>query len=80
MFGTVKLTKNDDPNENKYSSYGIGSDGSMGKNVIISWTDMGSSAHIDNKEKDIWLLGKGTTQGLDETTLSAEPQYSYTFV
>ena len=33
---------------------------------------MGSSVHIDNKEKDIWVLGKGTTQGLDETTLSAE--------
>ena len=80
MFGTVKLTKNDDPNESKYSSYGIGSDSSMGKNVIISWADMGSSVHIDNKGKDIWLLGKGTTQGLDGTTLSAEAQYSNKFV
>ena len=77
MFGTVKLTKNDDPNKNKYSSYGIGFDGSMGKNVIISWADMDSSVHIDNKEKDIWLVGKGTTERLDETTLSAETQYKF---
>ena len=32
---------------------------------------MSSSSHIDNKKKDILLLGKGTTQGL-EHTLTAE--------
>ena len=80
MFRTGKLTKDDDPHENKYNSYSIGSDGSMGKNVIFSLADMGLSVHIDNEEKDIWLLGKGTTQRLDETTLSAEAQYSNKFV
>ena len=28
---------------------------------------MSSSAHIDNKKKDILLLGKGLTQGLEHT-------------
>ena len=37
---------------------------------------MGSSVHIDNKKKHIFILGIGPTQGLDDTTLSAEAQYS----
>ena len=30
---------------------------------------MSSSVHTDNKRKDILILGKGPTQGLDDTTL-----------
>ena len=30
---------------------------------------MSSSAHVDNKGKDILILGKVPTQGLDGTTL-----------
>ena len=33
---------------------------------------MSSSVHIDNKNKDILILGEGPTQGLDDTTLTAE--------
>ena len=33
---------------------------------------MSSSVHIDNKKKDILILGKGPMQGLDDTTLAAE--------
>ena len=36
---------------------------------------MSSSAHIDNKEKDILVLRKGPTQGL-EHTLTSEKIYS----
>ena len=36
---------------------------------------MSSSAHIDNKENAILVLGKGPTQGL-EHTLTAEKMYS----
>ena len=36
---------------------------------------MSSSVHIDNKKKDILILGSGPTQGLDDTTLIAEAQY-----
>ena len=39
---------------------------------------MSSSAHIDNKKKDILVLGKGPTQGL-EHTLTAEKIYSINF-
>ena len=40
---------------------------------------MTSSVHIDNKKKDILILGIGPTQGLDDTRLSAEAQYSINF-
>ena len=33
---------------------------------------MSSSVHIDNKKKDILILGDGPTQGLDDTTSTAE--------
>ena len=39
---------------------------------------MSSSAHIDNKKKDILLPGKGPTQGLKHT-LTAEKIYSINF-
>ena len=39
---------------------------------------MSSSAHINNKKKDILVLGKGPKQGL-EHTLTAEKMYSINF-
>ena len=72
LFGSVKLTKNVDPDKYKYSSYGIAfdsrsefslPDGTMERNSIILGADMSSSVHIDNKGKDILILGKGPTQG-----------------
>ena len=39
---------------------------------------MSFSAHIDNKKKDILVLGNGATQGL-EHTLTAEKMYSINF-
>ena len=44
----------------------------MGKNVIIFGIDMSSSVHVDNKGKYILILGERLTQGLDDTTLTAE--------
>ena len=44
--------------------------GSEDKNVIIFGVDMSSSLHIDNKTKDILVLRKNPTQGLDDTTLT----------
>ena len=54
-------------------------DGSMGKNVIIFGDDKRSSVHIDNKDKDILILGEGQTQGLDDTTITAEAKYPVNF-
>ena len=79
LFGSVELTKNTDPNKHKYSAYGTGfnsrSEDSL-TNVIIFGTDMSSAVHIDNKNKDILILGEGSTQGLDDTISTAEAKYS----
>ena len=40
---------------------------------------MNSSIHVDNKKKDIFILGKGPMQGLGEHSLTAEKVYSINF-
>ena len=40
---------------------------------------MNSSVPIDDKKRDILILGKDPTQGVDDTTLTAEAQYSVNF-
>ena len=40
---------------------------------------MSYSARIDNKKKYILILGKGTTQGLGEHSLTAEKMHSINF-
>ena len=81
LFGAVTLTKNADIDKYKYSGYGIVFDrkgsfsfpgGGFGQHVIIFGADMNSSIHIDNKKKDILILGLGPTQGLGEDSLTAE--------
>ena len=37
---------------------------------------MSSCMHIDNKTKDILIIWKGQTQGLDDNTWTAEAQYA----
>ena len=38
-----------------------------------------SSIHIDNKNKGTLILGKGPMQGLNNTTLTVETEYSIIF-
>ena len=52
----------------------------MGKNVFIFGADMNSSIHIDNKGKDMLFLVEGPTQGLVDTTLTAETKYPINFI
>ena len=40
---------------------------------------MGSAVQIDSKEKYMLILGEGPTQGLDDTTLTAEAKYPIDF-
>ena len=54
-------------------------DGSFGKSVIIFGADMISFVHIDNKAKDILILGEGPTQGLDDIKLTVEGIYPINF-
>ena len=69
LFEAVSVTKNSDIDKNKYSGYRIGFDrgngysvgNGFGRNVIIFEADMGSPVHVDNKGKDILILGKGPT-------------------
>ena len=87
LSGAVTLTKNADIDKYGYSGYRTGFDrkssfsfpsGGFGQNVIIFGVDMSSSAYVDNKEKDILILGKGPTQEL-EHTLTVEKMYSINF-
>ena len=87
LFGAIKLTKNTDIDKYVYSGYAIRLDRhgnfsfpgtGLGRNVIIFGVDMSSSTKIDNRKKDILILGKGPTQGL-EHTLSAQKIYSINF-
>ena len=88
LFGAVTLTKNADIDKYRYSGYGIGFDrkgsfsfpgGGFGQNVITFGADINSSVHIDNKGKDILILGFGPIQGLGEHSLTAERIYSIDF-
>ena len=62
------MTKNANIDKYGYSGFGIRFDrrssfsfpgGGFGQNVLIFGVDMSSSTHIDNKKKDILVLGKG---------------------
>ena len=44
----------------------------MGEKVIIFGADMSLYVHINNRNKDILILGEGPTKVLDDTTLTAE--------
>ena len=57
--------------------YSVGNE--FGRNVIISGVDMSSSVPVENKGKDISVLGKDPTQGLGEHSLTAEKMYSANF-
>ena len=87
LFGAVTLTKNADIDKHEYPGYGIGfyrrssysfPGGGFGQKVLIFEVDMSFSAHIDNKKKDISVLGKGARQGLEDN-LTAEKMYPFNF-
>ena len=62
------MTKNADIDQYGYLLSSVSfSGGGFGQNVIIFGADMSFSAHIDNKKIDILVLGKGPTQGLEQT-------------
>ena len=88
LFGVVSLSKYADARKYKYSGCGNAfgrtssfsfPGGGDGQNVIIFGVDMNSSMHVDNKGKDILILGKGATQGLGKHSLTAEKMYSINF-
>ena len=68
LFGSVKLDVNADLDKYKYTGYDI-----------IFGADVSSFVHIDNKGNHILIFGEGPTQGLDDTTLTAEAIYPINF-
>ena len=84
MFRAFKSTKYTDPDKYFYSGYGIGFDShSLFPYSNFDWGNFGvdnsSSVHIDNKKDDILVLSKGLTQGLYDTAIAAEVEYSINF-
>ena len=79
MFDAVILTKNADFDKYKCFSYVIGFDRREIWYVIIFGADMSSSVDVNNKKKDILILGEGSTQRLGEHSLTAQKMYSINF-
>ena len=86
MFAAIRLTKYPDPDKYFYSGYAIGFDAcgcfslssgdGFGRNVIIFSVDDSSSVNADNRKKDILIA----TDGLDNTTITAEAEYSINYI
>ena len=71
LFGAVTLTKITDIEKYGYSGYQIGFDrrttfsfpgDGFGQNILIFGVDMSSSAHIDNKKKNISSWNRTNTR------------------
>ena len=88
LFGGTKLTKNTDTSKYKYEGYGIcfdevstfGTDSIInGKNVLIFGVHENSLVHANNKANNIYVMGYGFVQGINDTTLYAEKVYQTNF-
>ena len=89
LLGGVKITKNaTDTSKHKYEGYGIcfdeGGIFSMGninngRNVLIFGVHENSVVHSNNKANNIFIMGDGFVQGINDTTLYAEKIYSKNF-
>ena len=89
LFGAMQITKNaSDSDKNKYKGYGICFDeggtfgiGNInnGGNVLIFGVHESFITHANNKANNIFIMGDGFVQGINNTTLYAEKIYSQNF-
>ena len=88
LFGAMQITKNSHTSKYKYKRYGLcfneGGIFSMGtinngRNVLIFGVDESSLVHSNNKANNIYVMGDGIVQGINDTTLYAEKTYSQNF-
>ena len=89
LFGGVKITKNaTDTSIHKYEGYRIcleeGGTFSIGninidRNVLIFGVHENSVTHSNNKANNIYIIGDGFVQEINDTTLYAEKIYSQNF-
>ena len=87
----MQITKNaTDNSKNNYKGYGIcfdeGSEfghaiteGSRARNILIFGADMSFSVHATNRANNIYLMGTGLTQGINDTTIYAEKNFYRNF-
>ena len=84
LFGSMQITKNVDTSKYKYKGYGIcfdegGAFGigntNNGRNVLIFGVHENSLVHANNKANNIFIMGDGFVQGINDTTLYAEKKY-----
>ena len=88
LFGSIQITKNADTSRHEYKGYGICFDeggtfskGNItnGRNVLIFGAHESSLTHANNKANNIFVMGDGLVQGINDTTLYAEKIYSQNF-
>ena len=91
LFGAMEIIKNTDTSRYNYKGYGICFDEGgtfshritedgrthtkLGRNVIIFGVDMSFSAHANNRANNIYVMGDGLIQGINDTTIYAEKNY-----
>ena len=88
LFGSMQITKNADTSKYKYKGYGICFDegGTCGigniknvRNVLIFGVHESSLVHANNKANNIFIMGDGFVQGINDMILYAEKIYSQNF-
>ena len=88
LFGAMQITKNADTSKYKYKGYGICFDeGGLfsienindGRDVIIFGVHENSVLHSNNKANNMFIMGDGFAQGINDTTLYAEKMYCRNF-
>ena len=91
LFGAMEITKNTDTSKYNYKGYGIGFDEggtfshrttergfthtALGRNTIIFGADMSFSVHTTYRANNIYVMGDGLIQGINDTTIYAEKNY-----
>ena len=91
LFGAMEITKNTDTSKYNYKGYGICFDEggtfsyriteggrthtANGRNAIIFGADMSFSVHETNRVNNIYVMGDGLIQGINDTTIYAEKDY-----
>ena len=91
LFGAMEITKNTDTSKHTYKGYGICFDEggtfshriteggrthtTLGRNVLIVGVDMSFSVHATNRANNIYVMGDGLIQGINDTTIYAEKNY-----
>ena len=84
LFGSMQITKNANTSKYEYKGYdevGTFTIGNItnGRNVLIFGVHVSSLTHANNKANNIFVMGDGFVQGINDTTLYAEKIYSQNF-